>query len=102
MTRNKLALSLSVVLVFAILVIAYAQDPFKDKLIPYKFLTTIEIPGGLVGFDISWVDSDARRYYLADRGNPTVTPKVLPRIDVIDTKHLNFLFSIEGTPEAPF
>jgi hypothetical protein len=48
---------------------AYA-DP-NDKLVPYKLLTTISIPGGLVGFDISWVDSESGRYYLADRGNAT-------------------------------
>lgn len=49
-------MSLLLVAVFAILVVAYAQDR-EDKLIPYKLLTTIDIPGGLTAFDISWVDS---------------------------------------------
>jgi len=35
---------------------AYAHDSDKDKIGPYKHLTTISIPGGLTGFDISWVD----------------------------------------------
>jgi hypothetical protein len=36
---------------------AYAQDSDKDKIGPYEQLTTISIPGGLTGCDISWVDS---------------------------------------------
>ena len=54
---------------------AYADD--KDKLIPPKLLTTIA-PGGLTGFDISWVDSEAGRYYMAHRGNATVTLRSSP------------------------
>ena len=58
-----------------------------DALGPYKLLTTIKMPGDLVGgFDISWVDSEAGRYYLADRGNTS--------IDVIDTRHNTLLYSI--------
>src|SRR5262245_44645808 len=87
-------LTLTTVVVFS--ANAQDQDSKKDKLIPYKLLTTIEIPGGLIGFDISWVDSEAGRYYLADRGNATAMPPVPPRIDVIDTKHNKFLFSIPG------
>ena len=82
--------------VFSILVVAYAQDPVKDKLIPYKLMTKIDIPGGPTSFDISWVDSEVSRYYLADRGNASTTPPVPPGIDVIDTKHNQFLFSITG------
>jgi hypothetical protein len=37
----------------------------------------------LAGFDISWVDSESARYYLADRG--TGNKPATPRIDVIDT-----------------
>jgi hypothetical protein len=73
---------------------AYAADNDKDKLAPYRLLTTINIPEGLVGFDISWVDSERGRYYLANRGNAAVTPPVPPGIDVIDTKHNRFLYEI--------
>jgi hypothetical protein len=66
----------------------------KDDHGPYKYLGTITIPTGLVGFDISWVDSESGRYYLADRGNATATPAVGPTIDVIDTEHDKFLYSI--------
>ena len=37
----------------------------------------------MAGFDISWVDSESARYYLADRG--TGNKPATPRIDVIDT-----------------
>ncbi len=53
----------------------------------YRQLATIVIPGNLSGgFDISWADAVAGRYYLADRGTTS--------IDVIDTKHLRYLYSI--------
>lgn len=74
--------------------VAYADDSDKDKLGPYKLVTTISIPGDLTGFDISWVDSESGRYYLADSGNAAATPPVSPRIDVIDTEHDKFLYSI--------
>ena len=67
---------------------------------PYQMLTTITLPGGLTGNDISWVDSANGRYYLADRGNATATPAVAPRIDVIDTEHAQFLAAI-SLPAAP-
>jgi hypothetical protein len=70
------------------------------KLAPYKQLTTITIPEGLVGFDISWVDSESGRYYLANRGNAKATPPVAPTIDVIDTEHDKFLFAIPLPPAA--
>jgi hypothetical protein len=84
-------------LVIAILTLCprtYAADSDKDKLVPYKQLKTISIPDGLVGFDISWVDSESGRYYLADRGNATATPPVAPSIDVIDTKRDEVLYKI--------
>jgi YVTN family beta-propeller protein len=56
----------------------------------YKQIATIPVPGGLSSFDISWVDSDSGRYYLADR---TAT-KGTGRIDVIDTQTLKFLYTI--------
>src|SRR5262245_15609227 len=53
----------------------------------YKQIATIPIPHSLSGgFDISWVDSVAGRYYLTDRGTRSV--------DVIDTKHVRYLYSI--------
>jgi hypothetical protein len=53
----------------------------------YRQIATISIPGDLAGgFDISWADSVAGRYYLADRGTTS--------IDVIDTKHLKYLYAI--------
>ena len=98
MKRRTLALFILLAAVFTILVAGYAEDQDKDtnkeKLIPYKLLTTIDIPGGLTGFDISWVDSESGRYYLANRGNATATPPVSPSISVIDTRHNKFLYAI--------
>jgi hypothetical protein len=74
---------------------AFSQDSDKNKPGPYKLLTTIPMPN-LTGFDISWVDSAAGRYYLADRGNATVTPAIPPQIDVIDTRHNKLLSPITG------
>ena len=93
MNKKTIAI-LAPIAVLVTLAVAFADDSNKNHLTPYKFLTTISIPGGLTGFDISWVDSEASRYYLADRGNATATPPVSPRIDVIDTEHDSFLHSI--------
>jgi hypothetical protein len=71
-----------------------AQGSSDDKIGSYRLLTTIAVPSGLPGFDISWVDSDTGRYYLADRGNPTASPAVPPGIDVIDLRQDRFLYSI--------
>ncbi|HEY2014613.1 MAG TPA: hypothetical protein VGH38_13980 [Bryobacteraceae bacterium] len=61
------------------------------QLLPdYQQIATIPVPGGLSSFDISWVDADNGRYYLADR---TAT-KGTGRIDVIDTQTLKFLYTI--------
>jgi hypothetical protein len=71
---------------FAWIVGAHA-DGDEHGVGPYRSLGTITVPGDLAGgFDISWVDSDAGRYYLADRGTTSV--------DVIDTKHNTFLYAI--------
>jgi hypothetical protein len=56
----------------------------------YQLITTITVPGGLAGFDISWVDPGSQRYYLADR---TAT-KGTGRIDVIDTQANTLLYTI--------
>jgi hypothetical protein len=71
-----------------------AEGSSDDKTGSYRLLTTIAVPSGLPGFDISWVDSDTGRYYLADRGNPTASPAVPPGIDVIDLRQDRFLYSI--------
>jgi hypothetical protein len=72
-----------------------AANAGGDKLGPYQQIATVGVPSGLVGgFDISWVDSDTGKYYLADRGNSTATPPVSPGIDVISTKHPKFLYEI--------
>jgi len=92
--KHKFAAPLLVLAVLALFAAAYADDSDKDKLGPYKLLKTITIPEGLVRFDISWVDSEAGRYYLANRGDATAMPPVGPTIDVIDTKHNKFLYSI--------
>jgi hypothetical protein len=76
---------------------AFADESNHDKLGPYQILPTIVIPDTALSgvFDISWVDSDQSRYYLTDRGNVTGNPPVPARIDVIDTKHDKFLYSIK-------
>jgi hypothetical protein len=56
----------------------------------YQQIATIPVPGGLAGFDISWVDSATGRYYLADRTATSGTG----RIDVVDTQTLKFLYTI--------
>jgi hypothetical protein len=89
MTRRQIQILLVGVScgVLALFAVARAHDHDED-LGPYKqFVDTIKIPGDLVGgFDIAWVDSEAGRFYLADRGNVS--------IDVIDTKHNKFLYAI--------
>jgi hypothetical protein len=53
----------------------------------YRQVATISVPGNLSGgFDISWVDAVSGRYYLANRGTTSV--------NVIDTKHLKYLYSL--------
>jgi hypothetical protein len=96
--RRVLFISLCLVTAIALFTVAIAngQRPAPR----YTMLSTISIPGGLAGFDISWVDSANARYYLADRGNPTGSPEVPPRIDVIDTEHDRFLTSFPLTAGA--
>lgn len=78
-----------VVAALSVVVIVHAKN--SEEVGAYRLITTVVIPGFGNGFDISWVDSEASRYYLADRGNPTATPPVPPRIDVIDTRRLTLL-----------
>jgi hypothetical protein len=86
--HNRWALVL-VVAAVSVVVSVHAKD--SEDIGPYRLITTVLIPGFGNGFDISWVDSEASRYYLADRGNPAATPPVPPRIDVIDTRRLTLL-----------
>jgi hypothetical protein len=81
-----------VVVALSVVVGIRAKD--ADEIGPYRLITTILVPGFGNGFDISWVDSEAGRYYLTDRGNATATPPVPPRIDVIDTRRLKLLAPI--------
>jgi len=90
--RRALSLALTVFVLTALPAAVFAQQ--GQPVAGYKLLTTISIPGGLTGFDISWVDSAAGKYYLADRGNATASPVVPPRIDVIDTVNDQFVTSI--------
>jgi hypothetical protein len=94
MTQTKrIALSLLIPAALVVFVAARADDSNNGQLSAYKLLTTIAIPDGLVGFDISWVDSKSARYYLADRG--TATTPATPGIDVIDTEKDTFLEKIK-------
>src|SRR5258708_11362620 len=95
--RVKKLLSTSV---FVLPVLALTPAAFAQQGQPvggYKLLNTIQIPGGLAGNDISWVDSANARYYLADRGNATASPVIGPRVDVIDTENNRFVTSIPLT-----
>jgi len=94
MKKTLFALPMLALGVLILCVTAYAQDSEKDndKLGPYKLLTTVATPQELVGFDISWVDSEAGRYYLANRG--TGTTPATPNVTVIDTRHNKFLYEI--------
>ena len=99
MKHKKLfALPMFALAVLVLCATAYAQNSDqgkgKDKLGPYRLLTTVNIPGGLAGFDISWVDSKKGRYYLASRGNAAAVPPVAPSIPVIDTERDEFLYAI--------
>lgn len=77
---------------------AYAQDSEKDKLGPYKQIATVKVASGFVfpggGFDIVWADPSTERVYIADRGNSSAKPPVPPGVDVLSTKHPDFLFEI--------
>ena len=78
---NHVVVGLALLIAFAVASTASSAP------VVYRQVATITIPGNLSGgFDISWVDAVAGRYYLADRGTTS--------IDVIDTKHLRYLYSI--------
>lgn len=55
----------------------------------FQRITTIEVPGvPLVSFDISWVDKNGKKYYLADRSNAG--------IDIFDARRNTFEGRIGG------
>ena len=87
--KRRFVFAFSVLGALAVFAIVHAKD--SDESGPYQLIATISIPGFGNGFDISWVDSEAGRYYLANRGNPTTTPPVSAHIDVIDTRRLKLL-----------
>jgi hypothetical protein len=97
-TKSLFALCALGFALFVLFNSAFSQDS-DSKVGPYKLLTTITTPGEeLVGFDISWVDSEAGRYYLANRGTGTTPAR--PNITVIDTRHNKFLYTIPMPPQA--
>ena len=67
---------------------AFAQSNAPN----YQLLTTIAVPDGLAGFDISWADGSNQRYYLADHTATAGTG----RIDVVDTQAMTLLGTIPG------
>jgi len=84
---QKQVFSWSFVGLAALAVFAVGGAVLSAPMDEYRQVATILIPGSLSGgFDISWVDAVAGRYYLADRGTTSV--------DVIDTKHVRYLYSI--------
>jgi hypothetical protein len=87
--KKLLSWSLALVAVLALFARVFAQAPAPS----YQLLTTITLPGGLAGFDISWVDPGSQRFYLADR---TAT-KGTGRIDVIDTQANTLLYTLPTT-----
>lgn len=91
-TANLLSRLLFVLPIFGLSATAFAQQ--GQPIAGYKLLSTIAIPGGFRANDISWIDSSSARLYLADRGDATASPPVLPRIDIFDTENRQFLTSI--------
>jgi hypothetical protein len=85
--KHNMRFTWSLVGLTLLVVCAAASADLNALVRGYRQVATILIPGNLSGgFDISWVDAVAGRYYLANRG--TVS------IDVIDTKHVKYLYSI--------
>jgi len=89
--QHRWTLALVVIALSVVVGVRAKDHEDHDDLGPYRLIKTVLIPGFGNGFDISWVDSEASRYYLADRGNTAVTPAVPPHIDVIDTRTLMLL-----------
>jgi hypothetical protein len=85
--KHKKHFALRVTGVALLVVFAAAAAILSAPTRGYRQVGTISIPGDLSGgFDISWADAVAGRYYLANRGTTSIT--------VIDTKHVKYLYSI--------
>jgi len=76
------------------LLVLFESASAQSPTFAYRQIATIAIPGGLAGFDISWVDPGSELFYLTDR---TAT-KGTGRIDVIDGQTNRFLYSIPTIP----
>src|ERR1700739_4094155 len=59
----------------------------------YQLVTTIPMDTNLQSFDITWIDQESQRLYLADRGNG----KGQGRIDVIDTYANVFVYRVPSS-----
>src|ERR1700730_11628350 len=69
---------------------ARSHNNFKKST---KLVGAILVPGNPLRFDISWVDQDRARYYLADSGNASV--------DVFDAENNLFIGRISGFHGIP-
>ena len=58
--KKPLTITLLIVAVLVLLGMALAQAP--PTMPVYKLIDTIALPGGLHGFDISWVDPGSQRF----------------------------------------
>jgi DNA-binding beta-propeller fold protein YncE len=91
MKRERFLFCVSLLFFTLIVLLAIPTSFAHDEIGSYQQIATVPIPGGLAGFDISWVDSVSGTYYLADR---TATPGT-GRIDIIDVE-TNTVTSIPG------
>jgi hypothetical protein len=87
--KNPLSVFPFAVVAAMTLSVCFAQTSTPN----FQLLTTIKVPGGLAGYDISWVDPGNQRYYLSDH---TAT-KGTGRIDVINTDTNTLLYTIPQT-----
>jgi len=87
MTRKCcLTLSLLVVIAFGPAAARAGDDRRGGGAV--RFLRSVPVPGHMVVFDISFVDTGTQLYYLADRSNKV--------IDVVDAKRDAFVRQIQG------
>jgi len=87
--KTRLASGWWLALIVSALMLTAAVAVAEEHRGPVTLLRTVPIPNSpLVVFDISWVDPDSQRYYLADRSNAV--------IDVIDARHDTFVRQIHG------
>jgi hypothetical protein len=71
--RHGNCLSLTLVVTLLGASAAGCKDEWATDVAQARLAQTIQVPGNpLEAFDVSWVDSASRRYYLADRANAGV------------------------------